>query len=202
MSQSEHDKELEAFLQRRERFSQRLAALDQEEPPPELDRIVLARAREAIQLSQPTPMFRPTRWALPASLAAGLVLSFVVVLSLRLSTEPQAPPLVTGIAEDSTSEAVVNAEIFREPALSDVPVRVLSDEPRPTPAPQEARRLSAPPAAASPPPAEPIDGWLKRIDELRAQGKTAEADREWKAFREAHPDHPRVRAEAARPNTD
>ena len=36
---------------------------------------------------------------------------------------------------------------------------------------------------------DPAD-WLRRIETLRAQGKTEDAEREWLAFRKAWPDYP------------
>ena len=49
MSELEHEKEFEAYLARRPRMRGRFAESDNLEPPRELDRIVLAKAREAIR---------------------------------------------------------------------------------------------------------------------------------------------------------
>jgi hypothetical protein len=38
--------------------------------------------------------------------------------------------------------------------------------------------------------AEDPAAWLQRIETLRTQGKTQEADREWQAFRKIWPDYP------------
>jgi hypothetical protein len=45
------------------------------------------------------------------------------------------------------------------------------------------------PAAATDPRANP-DAWLREINRLRAAGRTADAERELAAFREAYPKHP------------
>jgi hypothetical protein len=55
-------------------------------------------------------------------------------------------------------------------------------------------RAAASPAPP-PPPAPPAyqasaESWLREINRLRSAGKTAEAERELTAFRQAYPSHP------------
>jgi len=83
MSTPERDEELEAYLERRTQLQRRLSELDDLEPPAELDHLVLARAREALEAPQGLPFYRGTRWALPFTLTATLVLTVTVVMSLR-----------------------------------------------------------------------------------------------------------------------
>jgi hypothetical protein len=83
MTGPEHDEDFERYLQQRSVLPHRLAKADQLEPPPELDRIVLAQAREAIQPFEPAKIFRPARWALPFGLAATVVIAFAVFLHMR-----------------------------------------------------------------------------------------------------------------------
>lgn len=102
MSDSEHDDELEAYLKRR--APGRLGQPDRLEPPPELDRIIIGNARKAIQGTPPVPIYRAPKWALPAALAATIVISFAVVLELGLRTHQTAPepePIDTEIVADA-----------------------------------------------------------------------------------------------------
>ena len=110
MSDSEHDEEFEAYLKRRARgglgqsFQQGIKAPDSLEPPPELDRIIIANARKAIQGTTPPPMYRAPKWALPVALAATIVISFAVVLELHSRThqsEPAPQPIDTEIVADA-----------------------------------------------------------------------------------------------------
>jgi hypothetical protein len=83
MSTPERDEELEAYLERRTQLQRRLSEADDLEPPAELDHLVLTRAREALEAPQGLPLYRGTRWALPFTLTATLVLAVAVVTSLR-----------------------------------------------------------------------------------------------------------------------
>lgn len=91
MTGSDQDDEFEAYLQQRTVLPHHLAKSERIEPPPELDRIVLVRAREAIRTSDPAPVFRPARWALPFSLAATVVVAFAVILQMQPAMKPAAP---------------------------------------------------------------------------------------------------------------
>lgn len=110
MSDSEHDDEFEAYLKRRapggmgQPFHKGIRPPDRLEPPPELDRIIIGNARRAIQDSQPVPVYRAPRWALPAALAATIVISCAVVFELGLRTHQTAPalePIDTEIVADA-----------------------------------------------------------------------------------------------------
>jgi hypothetical protein len=110
VSDSEHDEEFEAYLKRRARgglgksFQQGIKAPDSLEPPVELDRIIIANARKAIQGTTPPPVYRAPKWALPVALAATIVISFAVVLELHLRThqsEPAPQPIDTEIVADA-----------------------------------------------------------------------------------------------------
>jgi hypothetical protein len=229
MSELEHEKAFEEYLSRRSRMGWR-ADDDGLEPPAELDRIVLANAREAIRRHRSPPPYRGVRWALPVGLAATVVLSFAVLLQLGLLPRPakdsEAPieahfhPDGAGSAESASDAAMAS------PAP---PPQGVLDRPRDEAARAGARRNETPRelsplavekkqamqaqsraerdqevAVASSRAAAPAQGkaapasgqledpaaWLRRIEALRAQGKTAQADREWQAFRKAWPDYP------------
>ena len=85
MTVSERDDDFEAYLKRRGRIDRRLKSLDRLEPPAELDRIIIAQAREAIHGPIPVGHFRGAglpapRWALPMGMAATILLSLSILL--------------------------------------------------------------------------------------------------------------------------
>jgi hypothetical protein len=84
MSGPEYDPEFEAYLRRRARLDRRLYSLPRLEPPQELDRIIIGRAREAIQPSPSVRHFRAPKWAVPLGMAASLFVSFSLVLDVGL----------------------------------------------------------------------------------------------------------------------
>ena len=84
MSTPDRDEELETFLERRSVLPRDLAEQERAEPPVELDRIVLAKARAAIDPAR-KPV-RSTRWMVPVALAATLVLSLGIVLRIQRPT--------------------------------------------------------------------------------------------------------------------
>jgi hypothetical protein len=163
MSTPERDEELEAYLERRTQLQRRLSEVDDLEPPAELDHLVLARAREALETPQGLPLFRGTRWALPFTLTATLVLTVAVVTSLRALHDGHP----SGASAASATTAAPAAAPLREEAPG-------------------ARSNDARARAAQRDPAQ----WLARIRELRTAGKADEAQREWAAFRAAYPDYP------------
>jgi hypothetical protein len=75
------NRELDDFLARRSVLHRRLAERDSHEPSQELDRLVLDKAREAIEIQGSSPMYRAPRWALPVALAASVVLALAVVVN-------------------------------------------------------------------------------------------------------------------------
>lgn len=81
MTRFDDDRELEDFLARRSALHRRALDADPAEPPAELDRLVLDRARAAIQTPRDVPVYRAPRWALPVSLAATVVLALAIVVN-------------------------------------------------------------------------------------------------------------------------
>jgi len=231
MSELEHEKAFEEYLSRRG-IGGSTGHSDGLEPPPELDRIVLARAREAIRVRSAPPPFRGVRWALPVSLAATVVLSFAILMHLGLLPRPSKdgdqpieahfhpdPAASTDSAADTAMSAPPSV-VLDMPARADAPKatqrkKESAQEPRPSQA-EERRAMQAQSAAerdeeisvagnksevsadrmagAASGALEDPAAWLRRIEALRAQGKTAEADREWQAFRKAWPDYPASKA--------
>jgi hypothetical protein len=234
MSGLDHEKAFEEYLSRRSSIAGRAEDSDGLEPPPELDRIVLANAREAIRIRSAPRPYRSVRWALPVALAATVVLSFAVLLHLGLLPRPgkdSGPEIEAhfhpggGESGQSAADTAMAAPapmtepaqpMLEAPALTDAPKARLRKEEipqeksrsavvdsRPMQA-QSAAEQDTKAAVAAHPSADrnqemagAISGkledpaaWFRRIEALRAQGKTAEADREWQAFRRAWPDFP------------
>jgi hypothetical protein len=163
---SEHDPEFEEFLKRRRPLF-RADEDDGLEPPPELDRLVLRQAREAIRPERPVPVYRGPRWAAPLAIAATLVLGLAVVFQAGHEQRSQVVPEVT----------VENIAQQVEPANVSAP-----PPPAPTP-PPEAREGNVvvdltSPSGMSPEWRRSSETWLAEIQRLRAAGETARAEME------------------------
>jgi hypothetical protein len=170
----EREDELESFLQQRSLLPNRLANAERFEPPEELDRVVLTRAREAIRTAAPTPTYRASRWAFPFGLAATLVLAFAVIFHMGGPTETpiiaSAPTTQNESAQVAMDSAAGTAADASAPAPPPAEVRAqryarelkeesaLSTAPA-SPALADAARAPAPTALAkaapAPPPAAP-----------------------------------------------
>lgn len=241
MSELDHDPEFEAYLARRAGWRGKFFQRDELEPPRDLDRIVLAKAREAIEMPPQLPLYAGARWALPVALAATVLLSFAIIVhmgalprSARQSAPATSPLRVTAerrpleelqaapapresadrISADESRAEPVSALAKSErrakaaaPPLAQAqraPAAVAPPDALPTPAPapaptavpepaavvagsrKEDSTAAANTAAQTPDPA----AWLRRIEQLRAQGKLADAERELQAFRKAWPHYP------------
>ncbi|MEP7247598.1 MAG: hypothetical protein ABI885_28480 [Gammaproteobacteria bacterium] len=192
MSPTEPDNEFEDFLARRSALLQRMADRDGPEPPPELDRIVLARAREAIEAPAHQPMYRAPRWALPVALAATLVLSIAVTFDLYRSGQKSSSTQLTAAVAPAPAplppaamkSEQASSQAF-EPALARARER----------APAEPAIAMAKTAESVTPPAElavrakrvDAQAWLAQIERLRADGKVTEADEQLAEYRKAFP---------------
>ena len=80
----EYHDDFEAYLKRRVSIDRRLALIDRLEPPPELDRIIIGKARAAIQSPAPVAVFKAPRWAVPMGLAATILVSLSMLLDLGM----------------------------------------------------------------------------------------------------------------------
>jgi hypothetical protein len=84
------DEEFEDFLRRRTPTFRR-APDDLLEPPPELDRIVLRKAREAIEAERPQRVYQGPGWGAPLAVAATLLLAFTVILQVGMPKKAPIP---------------------------------------------------------------------------------------------------------------
>lgn len=88
MSPSSEDKELEDYLSGRSDLSRRYKAMSAEEPPAQLDRAVLEKARAAAEegASKVAPFRLPARWVVPFAAAATALLSFAIFREVDVTT--------------------------------------------------------------------------------------------------------------------
>jgi hypothetical protein len=77
------DDEFDDFLRRRKPIFRRDDD-DGLEPPPEIDRLVLRQAREAIEPERPHRVFRAPRWGAPIALAATILVALSVVFHVGM----------------------------------------------------------------------------------------------------------------------
>jgi len=83
------DDEFDDFLARRKPLFRR--PVDDLEPPEEVDRVVLRRAREAIEIDRPQRAFRGANWGAPLAIAATLLVVFTLVLHFMQPSMKTAP---------------------------------------------------------------------------------------------------------------
>jgi hypothetical protein len=185
------------------RVSGAYRGLGREEPPPELDAAILAASRR-----------RRSRWAVPVSVAAVVVLAVGVTLRVQMEERKgaeeitlspqvmQAPPSAAAPARQEVRDAAPpvprSAPRAREAAPgADAPqvgaVRGLDASGQMSGRPESAEpaaRASAGVAVgkitAAP---QTPEQWLERIARLRDAGKAREADESLAEFRKRYPDY-------------
>lgn len=179
MTESSSNDDFEAYLTRRRPIQTGPSPTDGLEPPAELDRIVIGKARQAIQPPPTLRMFRGPGWALPVGLVA--TLSLVVVVGLHFGA--RMPSVAARVKEAATpaAQSVAGAQAgdraAKSPAFAGKAAEVQLDR------------------EAHPDPAV----WLAAIQKLRATGQTDAAERELSRFRDAYPDY---RVPAPPPSAD
>jgi hypothetical protein len=194
-----------------------MKSIDPLEPPAELDRIVIGKARKAIQATSALRPYRAPKCALPVGLAATILLCFAILLDLgvrakrndaSLQAALSAPSVKTAPAQVPAQTAVQARPEVPSPAAPADPVWAEKASPRAADAEEAlsadgarsrfaraekaAKRARAEPETTDARPAPPVPAatWLARIDELRKSGQTAAAESEMKRFRVAYPDYP------------
>jgi hypothetical protein len=200
------DDEFDDFLARRKPLFRRPGDVDLE-PPPELDRIVLRQAEDAIRADQPQRSFRGPLWGAPLAVAATLLIAFTVVLHVGMThkpplaevrvqnisqeyepaASPPPAPAAARFAEDAPPERALAARATRrdetpaEEAAGSVVVDLATPAAAPPPSLAKARPAQSAAAQAAPANAEwrrDARSWLAHIERLRAAGRNAEADAE------------------------
>jgi hypothetical protein len=188
MSELEREEDLQEHLERRSPLQRKLTEIDRLEPPQELDRIVLSRARVAIEGSESMPLYRSLRSSLPFGLAATLVLVITVVIATHPRSASHPSPAV---AKAVPASAPGRQAAAPPPAAmrSSAAVDALGETKLAAPVPGRVMAIPATSANLQAPPARDATAWLKDIRELRRSGRNAEAEREWSAFLKAHPEY-------------
>jgi hypothetical protein len=199
MAEHEHD----------ERVSGAYRALGREEPPQELDAAILAASRR-----------RRSRWAVPVSVAAVVVLAVGVTLRVQMEDHKGAEEIALSpqVMQAPPPEAApARPEAKREMRAMEAPAAApLSATPPPQAGARErdatvesaaadraetagraragvaAGKISA---AAAP---ETPEQWLERIARLREAGKAREADESLAEFRKRYPEYRMSEAMRAR----
>jgi hypothetical protein len=159
------------------RVSERYRALGREQPPPELDAAILAASRR-----------RHSRWVVPVSIAAVVVLAVGVTLRVQIEERRDAedialsPRVMQAPAPPAAPAAAAAPQLGAR--KREAPAEASADRAEP------AGRASAGVAAGklSAPPQTP-EQWLERIAKLRDAGKAREADESLAEFRKRHPDY-------------
>jgi hypothetical protein len=145
------DDELDTAPRARRRLLAPLDDAHDAEPSPELDRLVLSRARESLRLDRaPERHYRGPRWAAPVAIAATLVLSFGLVMQMTPKgdatlSSPDEGAIPGG--SDATFAEAASAEGVAVP----VPGPTRASRATPAPAPASAPAPAPAPAPASAP---------------------------------------------------
>jgi len=184
-----------AETERDEKVSAGYRALGGEEPPRALNEAILAASRRS-----------PTRWRVPLSVAAVLMLALGVTLRMlpqrpdaesvalapqvmetprpAASASAREQPKTAAPAEDSR----MREEVAAKPASRE---SIAADSARPAPAPAAPGAAAQTSAVAGGLAGSPLtpEAWLERIAELRKQNRKREADESLAEFRKRYPDY-------------
>jgi hypothetical protein len=177
------DGEFDDFLARRKPLFQRPPD-DVLEPPPELDRIVLRQARDAIRRDNPEPAYHGTRWGMPIALAASVLVAATIVLNIGMpENKPTADVTVQNVVRQTDS--VPQAEAAPPAAPAPTTATRAAERPSANTAMQDSSAAPAVATGTAPAPDWRRDqrSWLAEIERLRTAGKTAQADAEMAEFR-------------------
>ncbi len=131
--------DIDARLARREPMFRRTSTAEPLEPPAEIDRIVLARARAALRDTRSDEASRPAfftlrPWVMPLGLAATLVFALAVVVRLGLDAGAPSPSAVaeTDLRRDAPA---ATAAVSTPAPAADAPLPAPT-EPKPAAAPK------------------------------------------------------------------
>jgi hypothetical protein len=106
------DDEFDDFLSRRKPLFRR--PVDDLQPPEEVDRVVLRRAREAIEIERPQRAFRGANWGAPLAIAATLLVVFTVVLHSMQPSDKVSPEVtVQHVAQPVEESGAATAPAWR-----------------------------------------------------------------------------------------
>lgn len=187
------DEEFDDFLARRKTLF-RGGEHQMLEPPEDVDRLVLRRARDAIEGDRPQRMFRAPGWGAPLAIAATLLVALAFVFQGGTpSRQPQAELSVKQVAQrldaPSAPAAAQTSGASTEaaaPASADTQGDVMVDLTQPAASPAGAAGRATAKASSTPAWRHDARSWLDEIERLRAQGRSAEADAELAEYKRQH----------------
>jgi hypothetical protein len=128
VSTPERDDDLERFLAQRSALPPAVQQHEQMEPPAQLDRLVLQKARAAIEPSRARKLMNRNRWFVPLTLAATIVLSFTIVLKIRQQAGDAPFAAMQGRVITEPASAKGESVPIDEPRLRQIPERELRRE--------------------------------------------------------------------------
>jgi hypothetical protein len=147
MSPREHDPAVRDLIGAGDTLHEQLARFDRSDPPEELDRIVIERARQAIRMPQSERPIRQFRWAVPLAVAATLVISFALVLHQVSPPPPATPPTAANTEPAPQSTAPVAAQARVDEAAESYAYGAA--EVRASPPPAAVAQAAPPPSTTS-----------------------------------------------------
>jgi hypothetical protein len=165
------DPEFDDFLKRRRPLF-RGDVDDGLEPPAELDRIVLRRARDAIHDERPLRFFGMPRWAAPVAIAATLVLGLAVVFKAGVQPQDRVPEVRV---ENASQRIDVTDTEPMGAVMAQAPVQTPPGDP--SGATNTVVTIDLAPAWR-----QDAKTWQAEIQRLRASGQSARADAEQAEF--------------------
>ena len=198
MSEQGDDREMDEYLQGRSPVSARYREAAREEPPAAVDEAILAASRRAVQSR---PRLIPMTWFRPLSIAAVVVLSAALIITVQrdekgaaLSASPppvpgkqEVPaPAASGYGEPAQLQKKALRELESEVLLDEVPAARAEESPRQPPAAasrmpeakarvREQAAVQEPAADMAVPGGMPLRQELAEIARLWRAGKTAAA---------------------------
>lgn len=177
---------------------QRISALYRQgrdvEPPAAVDERILAASCRAVGTRPRALGPFSSRWPIPVSVAAVLLIAIAVVPLMTRETQQDIGSTVGGSRQEAAPQMEAPA---REPAAGRSDAPALQE--RRTNGLSHKQRLAEPVAPASEPASEETtpraareaaESTLARIAKLIDEGRLEQARREMRAFRQAYPSHP------------
>lgn len=129
------DESFEAYLQRGSAVSQQYRAIEQEQPPQQLDASILARAQDALR-DNPAHKYRQWKqWTVPVAIAASTVIAVSIVLESGMQHEVRDAASVSMMESESR-------EFSREVASEPVSGTAQPTQPASAALPPATQRLS------------------------------------------------------------
>jgi hypothetical protein len=218
MTQPKDDKDFDNYLKGQSPLSERYAesAHQDEEPADHVDQRILQAARQAAEAPSSARRRAEQRWYVPTSIAAVLVLSFILVLYYRhqpppiseynkppdaVGSETAAPAPRAGLAEpkeqtrqrksETAADTAGKSKLLKEPPAVEGTNKILDKSAPLTPAPHVGAE-SDQATTTERPNGEGLaspEQWLAHIQALIDQDNPQQARAQFKAFSKHYPNY-------------